>query len=214
MSTPAPTSPAELERQVERETTRELRGNPTLTFAVRLSARAQKGIDRVYDEVVKKGVNFACAKGCSYCCSLKVEAYPQEAFRIARELSTRTDREAIMTRLAAHVQRHREVTGNRGREPCPFLAEGGACSIYEVRPLACRMCVSLDVQRCRQMTETVPSDEDMVYKSQAIASGTQKAYARNKLPATPHEMVASVLTAMTDPGAEQRWWNGEDVFAA
>ena len=126
MSTPAPTSPAELERQVERETTRELRGNPTLTFAVRLSARAQKGIDRVYDEVVKKGVNFACTKGCSYCCSLKVEAYPQEAFRIARELSTRTDREAIMTRLAAHVQRHREVTGNRGREPCPFLAEGGA----------------------------------------------------------------------------------------
>ena len=74
--------------------------------------------------------------------------------------------------------------------------------------------VSLDVERCKQMGETVPSDPEMSFKSEAVITGTRKAYARLKLPSETHEMIAGVLLALTDPSAEDRWWNGEDVFEA
>lgn len=203
----------ELERQVEKEITQKLRANPTAAFAVRLAAIAQQKIDQVHDEVVQKGVRFACAKGCSYCCRLKVDSYPQEAFRIARGLREREDQGGLIEALATHVARNKDVTDKRSRELCPFLADH-ACSIYELRPAMCRKTVSLDVERCKAFAETVPADPEMFYKSNAIISGSAKAYARKKLASAPHELISSVLLALTDPSAEARWWNGEDVFGA
>ncbi|MGH8122700.1 MAG: YkgJ family cysteine cluster protein [Rudaea sp.] len=203
----------ELERQVEKETTQKLRANPTAAFAVRLAAVAQLKIDQVHDEVVGKGVRFACAKGCSYCCQLKVDAYPQETFRIARGLRERTHLTGLMEALATHASRNKDVIDKRSREPCPFLVDH-ACSIYAMRPAMCRKTVSLDVERCKAFAETVPSDPEMFYKSNAIISGSAKAYARKKVASAAHELVSSVLLALTDSSAEARWWNGEDVFAA
>ncbi len=201
----------QLERQVEKEITQKLRANPTAVFAARLAAVAQQKIDLVHDAAAKKGVRFACAKGCSYCCQLKVDAYPQETFRIARGLRERTDQAGLVEALAAHANRNKDVTDKRSREPCPFLVDH-ACSIYDLRPAMCRKTVSLDVERCKAFAETVPSDPEMFYKSNAIINGAAKAYARAKLAFAPHELVSSVLLALSDPGAEARWWNGEDVF--
>jgi Fe-S-cluster containining protein len=203
----------ELERQVEKEITQKLRANPTAAFAVRLASVAQLKIDLVHDEVVRKGVRFDCTKGCSYCCQLKVDAYPQETFRIARGLRARADQAGLIETLATHAARNKDVVDKRSREPCPFLVDH-TCSIYELRPVMCRRTVSLDVERCKAFAETVPADPEMFYKSNAIISGSVKAYARKKLPSTPHELVSSVLLALRDPDAEARWWNGEDVFAA
>jgi Fe-S-cluster containining protein len=203
----------ELERQVEKEITQKLRANPTAAFAVRLAAVAQLKIDLVHDEVVRKGVRFDCAKGCSYCCQLKVDAYPQETLRIACGLRERADQAGLIEALAAHAARNKDVADKRNREPCPFLVDH-ACSIYDLRPAMCRKTVSLDVERCKAFAETVPADPEMFYKSNAIINGSAKAYARKKLAAAPHELVSSVLLALRDPGAETRWWNGEDVFAA
>lgn len=203
----------ELQAKIEKDTTRLLRENRTPAFAVRLAERAQKETDRVSEEVKNRGVRFDCRKGCSYCCKLEVNAYPQETFRIARALNERPNREALIAALAEHVERNRGVTEKQQRQTCPFLVDQ-ACSIYELRPIMCRRMHSLDVERCKQMGETVPSDPELFYKSEAIWEGTQKAYARVKLPTEAHELVASVLLALTDASAEERWWKGEDVFAA
>lgn len=213
MSSEHSPSASELKRETEREILRRLRENPTAVFAVRLASLAQQKVDAIVDETVKRGVGFACAKGCSFCCSLEVSAFPQETFRIARALSRRADRESIVAKLSAHAERNPRGTDRLRREPCPFLVDQ-ACSIYEVRPLACRKCVSLDVERCRQMSETVPGDEEMYYKTEAVTLGMMAAYARNKRPSEPSELVSSLLRAMDDPGAEQRWWQGENVFAS
>lgn len=213
MNTKQPSSASELARETEREMVRRLRDNRTAVFAIRLSSYAQQKVDAVVDETVKSGVQFACAKGCGYCCSLEVSSFPQETFRIARELSARPDREAIVAKLAEHVAQNPRGTDRLERQPCPFLVDQ-ACSIYDVRPLACRKCVSLDVERCRQMSETVPSDKAMYYKTEAITLGMVAAYERIKRPSAPHEFISSLLSAMNDPTAEERWWNGEDVFAS
>jgi Fe-S-cluster containining protein len=202
----------EIERGIEKETTQKLRANPSAAFAIRLSSLAQQKIDGVYDDVVRKGAHFDCAKGCSFCCRLKVECYAQEAFRIAHELRQRGDVSEITQTLANHIDRNKNVEEKRAREPCPFLVDQ-ACSIYSVRPAACRKCASTDVERCKEFGETVPTDPEFFYKTGAILNGTVKAYARNKLPTTAYELASSVLTALTDATAEARWWKGEDVFA-
>lgn len=207
------TEVSELETRIEKDTARLLRENRNHVFAVRLAQHAQQEIDRVREQVENRGVRFDCKKGCTICCRLEVQVLPQEAFHIARKLRDRPNRESLVAALAQHVETHRGVTDTRQRKFCPFLVEG-ACSIYESRPMACRKMVSLDVERCKQMGKSVPSDPEMAFKSEAIIKATRKAYARQKLPNQTHEMIASVLLALTDPSAEERWWNGEDVFEA
>lgn len=202
----------ELQSKVEKDTTRLLRENRTPTFAVRLAERAQKETDKVSEDVKSRGVHFDCRKGCSYCCRLEVGSFPQESFRIARILNERPNKEPLIAALVNHLEKNREITDKHQRDACPFLVDR-ACSIYEVRPMMCRRMHSLDVERCKRMDDTVPSDPELFYKSEAIWEGTRKAYARVKLPTEAHELVASVLLALTDPSAEERWWNGEDVFA-
>lgn len=207
------TEVVELEARIEKDTARLLRENRNRIFAVRLAQHAQKEIDRVREQVENRGVRFDCKKGCTICCRLEVQVLPQESFRIARTLRDNPKPESLVAALSAHIETHRGVTDTRQRQFCPFLVEG-ACSIYESRPMACRKMVSLDVKRCEQMGATVPGDPEMSFKSDAIVTGTRKAYARQKLPNQTHEMIASVLLALTDPSAEERWWNGEDVFEA
>ncbi len=206
------TEVSELETRIEKDTARLLRENRNHVFAVRLAQRAQQEIDRVKEQVENRGVRFDCKKGCTICCRLEVQVLPQEAFRIARVLRDRPDREFLVAALAEHVEAHRGVTETHKRNFCPFLVDA-ACSIYDSRPMACRKMVSLDVERCKQMGESVPSDPEMAFKSEAIIKATRKAYARQKLPNQTHEMIASVLLALTDLSAEERWWDGEDVFA-
>ena len=47
-----------LDKAIEKETVRALRENRSVAFAVQLSAYAQKKVDAVRDEVVRKGVHF------------------------------------------------------------------------------------------------------------------------------------------------------------
>ena len=66
----------------------------------------------------------ACRAGCSSCCHYNVSVFPLEA-RYIEEWSGHK-------RLPA-----RASAADFHGTPCPFL-KGGQCSIYEVRPMACR----------------------------------------------------------------------------
>lgn len=88
-----------------------------------------------------------CREGCSYCCNMAVAVTQEEARQIAlhtgREAVTIAgDLEATHARLEANVRRYSGV-------PCPFLVDS-RCSIYEIRPMACRAHHSLadDAEPC------------------------------------------------------------------
>lgn len=96
---------------------------------------------------------LACRPGCSHCCHQRVGVTVPEALAVAstlvatrtaaelRELRTRIERAYAATRGLTRDER------NSPKHPCPLL-EDGLCSIYEVRPLACRGVHSLDEQAC------------------------------------------------------------------
>lgn len=87
----------------------------------------------------------ACrGRGCSHCCKQAVNITEREANRIGaylhREparLAVVVDPEQMMAKLEADVERYTA-------QPCPMLAADGSCTIYEVRPLACRLAHSLE----------------------------------------------------------------------
>lgn len=77
---------------------------------------------------------IACGKGCSDCCKMNVSISIIEAER----LSTVTRKPMAVVK---HPVRHSE--GEFSGVPCPFLVDD-VCSVYEVRPYACRAHYSFD----------------------------------------------------------------------
>lgn len=91
------------------------------------------------------GVRLWCAPGCGNCCTLAVNATLPEALAIAGGLdeSARLRLGATVARILNHARDCPDprtfLTGYRAAVgPCPFLDAAASCSIYAVRPLACR----------------------------------------------------------------------------
>lgn len=90
-------------------------------------------------------VRLWCGPGCGNCCSLAVNTTLPEALAIADGLDTgqRTHLAATVERILAHARQsgdtRRFLAGYRQAVgPCPFLDDLGDCTIYPLRPLACR----------------------------------------------------------------------------
>ena len=92
------------------------------------------------DSIVSSGEwakDAICKKGCSYCCHHPVSITPQEAALIGDYIGRKPSK-----------PRHQEYR-HESREPCPFLKDA-ACSIYKVRPIACRTFFTYDsVEYCK-----------------------------------------------------------------
>jgi Fe-S-cluster containining protein len=92
----------------------------------------------ITDAVVKAlQPHVACGPGCSYCCHMNTVIYEHEARRLA-EVSGR--------KMTAVPYRPPNVVSSEGMRynstPCPFLV-ADKCSVYDDRPLVCRVHHSL-----------------------------------------------------------------------
>lgn len=77
---------------------------------------------------------IACGKGCSACCHMNVKVSQLEVALIEKEIGVRP--------VHLHGSKEHDL-GKFIGVPCPFLNDG-ACSIYEVRPFACRKHMNFD----------------------------------------------------------------------
>lgn len=82
-----------------------------------------------------------CRKGCSSCCHIACAISEQEAELIGKATGRRP------TKLDRDMAKARDRLDNNALRyygtPCPFLVDN-ACSIYESRPIACRIQHSLN----------------------------------------------------------------------
>lgn len=114
--------------------------------------------------------SVACRAGCDHCCHQIVGVTAPEAFAIFEHLKqTRSveELEQLKVHVAALYERARGLPSAQRfspEHPCAFLRDG-SCSIYEVRPLACRGVNSLDAADC----ETRLRDPDA--RAQFLAQG-------------------------------------------
>jgi Fe-S-cluster containining protein len=79
-----------------------------------------------------------CGQQCSHCCHMAVTILDEEAKRIAQFLDRRYVKQARCKGIMEVAVKGDSMVQKYLRVPCPFLKEG-KCSVYEVRPFACRL---------------------------------------------------------------------------
>jgi len=91
---------------------------------------------------------LACHKGCHHCCYLPVETTMQ----VIEDISHYLLKQRSPDQLTALLQKLEQDIDTRQpplmRNPCPLLAADGDCSVYAVRPLACRAFTSTNEKQC------------------------------------------------------------------
>lgn len=95
----------------------------------------------------------ACHKGCQWCCHQAVYANSYELHFLSEKIKVRFSPENV-SKLQETVEAKCTATSKMNEEeilkyksPCPLL-ENGACSIYEARPMACRIYLSTKLETC------------------------------------------------------------------
>jgi Fe-S-cluster containining protein len=125
-----------------------------------------KRIDQIFRDGVA-GQAVACRQHCAVCCTCNVTLTTLEAWRIVNQLAE-DQRDRVMARVKTALDRPRfqptisinhmaqmcvqgmeipDEAADPGLGDCPLL-DGDLCSIYAVRPLACR--VMLSTVACRR----------------------------------------------------------------
>jgi Fe-S-cluster containining protein len=99
----------------------------------------------------------ACKVGCYYCCYYEVVLTPAEALFLGNYVK-QTYSEGALADLMNRIDRTLRLRDGRDVEerakvlhdtPCMFLASG-KCSVYDVRPFACRTLHALDGRKCKE----------------------------------------------------------------
>jgi hypothetical protein len=182
-------------------------------------------VDEVVAETLRgHGVKLACDRGCAYCCSMRVEVEPYEAFHLAAWLRRHFAPQRlgdVLARLRANAARAREL-GKQGRMqasiPCALLGEDGGCTAYEARPAQCRRYHSLDVKPCKTFhddpTHVVAATrhEPLLHNAAVIITQARHAARDAGLRHEPVEMSVALLEALENPKAWKRWKDGKAPF--
>jgi Fe-S-cluster containining protein len=107
-----------------------------------IARRAHEAMDEMLQRDQKNipgSENIRCGKGCSHCCREAVEIWPHEAallIEVVRDTNRKLD--------VARLERQSRYTVDTWRQQpaadkaCGFLGNDGVCTVYEIRPNACR----------------------------------------------------------------------------
>jgi len=177
------------------------------------------------DAIARTRVEFACKRGCSYCCHLRVEIRPHEAFTLAHYIATKFDaghRARMLRRIEENRQRIAPLSPQahvRAGIACALLDEHGACTAYEARPAACRKYHSMSVDVCRNAFNDTEAPltgeiehEDVRLAGNAVALGFAKGLEDAGYDIALYELHDALHRALTDPRSERRYRHGKRAF--
>jgi hypothetical protein len=210
---------------VIQDTLRQQGRTPGLASAIARARVAflERELQPVVAAVARAGTPVDCGRGCTSCCTLKVEITPDEVFALIGQLEAELDATSLaeLKSRAAAVDQH-----GRGLPPgeryllrlfCPVLDQAsGACRAHALRPAACQGYLSLDRRRCDASARGEPAVilspvasgliRDAVMSAQIIVL-QEAGYDQARI-----ELSAGLTAAWTDPAAEQRWLAGGQAF--
>ncbi len=163
-----------------------------------------------------------CQKGCATCCTLRVLATAPEIFLIAKAIKANPElRTVLPDRIFAAdtVTRDLDEPGRvKLRRQCPFILSAGACSIYSVRPLACRGHASYSVKDCVDAAkglavEIAYSEPHQLVRS-LVQNSLQSALREHNLAWGVFELNHALTIALNDDAALDHWLSGKNPLAA
>lgn len=166
-----------------------------------------------------------CQEGCALCCHATVFASTPEILRIASHLKeTRTEAELASLRARARETAERIAplgldARAQAKVPCPLLdAASGRCSVYPVRPVACRAYHSGDVATCKKAFDAgeanpvIPINPVLFHVAHAYGFGMMAGCASAGLDVGPYDLAAALPAALGADDLEARWLAKEHVL--
>lgn len=112
--------------------------------------KKQERLREIYDRFEREVSGFksqaVCGLGCAFCCTYMgdIDITTLEGLIIRGKIDTFSDSVKELILNGVEEDRKKKKSGIKSR--CPFLAEKGACLIYDVRPFSCRQLYS--VRKC------------------------------------------------------------------
>lgn len=175
---------------------------------------------------MKNKVEVACRRGCNYCCHLRVEIRPHEAFVLAHHIQTKLtaeQRARALQRIERTLGRIESLAPEQHVHagiPCAML-EDGVCAAYDARPAVCRKYHSVSVDTCRNAFEDPAApltgdieDEHVRMAGNAVALGYAKGLEDAGYDARLYELHQALHRALTNPKAAKRYRQGKRAFVA
>ncbi|MEK9946766.1 MAG: YkgJ family cysteine cluster protein [Alphaproteobacteria bacterium] len=161
----------------------------------------------------------ACREGCAHCCRFQVTVTPPEALALADHIRQHQTEAAVATlaatcRALADAERGLDAAGRvRLKRACVFL-ENECCTVYALRPLACRGANATDDTQCARALD----GEDINLSLYLHQANVMKAAARGLNHADDKgagqlELTAAMAIALNDETAAAQWLAGAPVFA-
>lgn len=177
-------------------------------------------IDRQVKSEVPPATPLACAKGCAFCCHLKVRVTMPELLRLARGINEldAPRQHSLKERIAAAARRLAGA-GDLDRvlfhPPCALLDQG-ACQVYEQRPMACAAAGSFDAKACERGLHEDPEFPIPRYMATAVINeavqvGLLMLLADHGFAPDLYDL-AQALPLLFDSEAAEAWLEGEVVY--
>jgi hypothetical protein len=207
---------------------------PTRARAAEVARRLMALTSELVTHVLSRAPEgaVACRSGCDHCCHQIVRVSAPEALAIFEHLQTTRSSEEL-ERLKEHVRMlHERSRGLSPAErlspehPCVFL-DAGRCSIYDVRPFACRGVNSLDAADCERRLRDPEARADFLAKGhggrcyvapllafRAVSSGLQLALSElYRLDPRGLDLTSAMhLLFQGDAPLARAWLDGEQPF--
>lgn len=162
---------------------------------------------RLESEVTARELPAACSSGCAHCCHQAVAALPWEVVLAAGSI---TDWDRVQA-IAAVVRRLSNTDRCAERVPCPLLVES-RCSIYAVRPAACRGENSTSAAACEKASESHAMSALRYVTPKTVLAGAMHAFRERGLDTDPVEFVLALDALRGVERLVERWLDGERLF--
>jgi Fe-S-cluster containining protein len=165
-----------------------------------------------------------CRAGCSFCCWLRIDVRAHEVLLINRFLQ-RDDQAHHRPATAARVRAAAaQVAGRTHGErqalhrPCALLDHAGCCTVYPVRPAACRRYLSVSVDACEAIWNgdppaTEPEHPMIAEPGRYAANGAHNAFIAAGYDGYSYDLMAALAEALDDPACEARWRLKQPAFS-
>ncbi|GET32861.1 hypothetical protein PbJCM13498_17240 [Prolixibacter bellariivorans] len=182
-------------------------------------------LDAFQHKVVASGARIDCRLGCSWCCHQQVLVMPAEMLLIVDFIEKNFDKEtkgAILRRAVDKDENVKKLSPEKvllAKIPCPLLRDG-SCSVYQVRPMACRIYLSSNVDSCFQefhhpeKPDIFPELFDFPLHAGRMLNGGLIHYLKEKGISIYENRLEKILRLLlTEPDKGTKWLMGEEDFS-
>lgn len=175
--------------------------------------------------VISSGARIDCRCGCSWCCHQQVLVMPAEMLLIVDYIEMNFDKEtieAVLNRAVDKDEKVKELSPEKvlqAKIPCPLLRDG-SCSVYPVRPMACRIYLSSNVDSCLQgfyhpeNPDIFPELFDFPLHAGRMMNSGLIHYLKEKGISIYENRLEKILRLLlTEPDKGTKWLMGEEDFS-